>query len=406
MRIDVVSIFPAYLAPLRLSLVGRAITVGILDLRVHDLRDYTHDRHRTVDDAPYGGGPGMVMKPEPWGECLDEVLGTDPGDAVLLVPTPAGTPFRQDTAQELSRRNRLVLACGRYEGIDQRVAEHYRKRVDVREVSIGDYVLAGGEAAALVMIEAIARLLPGVLGNEGSAGRRLLRRGPGRTARSAGVHAAPGLAQPAGAGRPAVRRPRRRRALAQRAVPAAHRDRSVPTCCRRRDAGIGRSRPACGTLKPRRGSACRREPRDGAAPHELITGERRTTAGDLWRLRNGHPMHTLDSVNATSLRSDIPDFRPGDTVKVHVKVIEGSRSRIQMFQGAVIARQGGGIGETFTVRKVSFGVGVERTFPVHTPSVDKIEVVTRGDVRRAKLYYLRERRGKAAKIRERRHNAG
>lgn len=116
-------------------------------------------------------------------------------------------------------------------------------------------------------------------------------------------------------------------------------------------------------------------------------------------------MHNLDSVNAASLRTDIPQFRPGDTVKVHVKVIEGTRSRIQVFQGAVIARSGAGVSETFTVRKVSFGVGVERTFPVHTPIVEKIEVVTRGDVRRAKLYYLRDRRGKAAKIRERRVNS-
>ena len=115
-------------------------------------------------------------------------------------------------------------------------------------------------------------------------------------------------------------------------------------------------------------------------------------------------MNTLDSVDAASLRSDIPDFRPGDTVKVHVKVVEGTRSRIQVFQGVVIRRHGGGLGETFTVRKVSFGTGVERTFPVHTPVVEKIEVVTRGDVRRAKLYYLRELRGKKAKIREKRDN--
>ena len=113
-------------------------------------------------------------------------------------------------------------------------------------------------------------------------------------------------------------------------------------------------------------------------------------------------MNTLDALDAASLRDDIPDFRPGDTVKVHVRVIEGTRSRIQVFQGVIIRRQGGGIRETFTVRKVSFGVGVERTFPVHTPVVEKIEVLTRGDVRRAKLYYLRELRGKAAKIKEKR----
>jgi tRNA (guanine37-N1)-methyltransferase len=168
-RIDVVSIFPEYLAPLRLSLVGRAIAAGLIDLRIHDLRDWTHDRHRTVDDAPYGGGPGMVMKPEPWGECLDGLLEPPPSDAVLVIPTPSGVPFRQAEAQRLAERRHLVVACGRYEGIDQRVADHYRDRVTVLEVSIGDYVLAGGEAAALVMIEAIARLVPGVLGNAASA---------------------------------------------------------------------------------------------------------------------------------------------------------------------------------------------------------------------------------------------
>jgi len=119
-------------------------------------------------------------------------------------------------------------------------------------------------------------------------------------------------------------------------------------------------------------------------------------------LKDAKPMNTLDTVDAESLRSDVPDFRPGDTLKVHVRVIEGSRSRVQIFQGVVIRRQGGGLRETFTVRKVSFGVGVERTFPVHTPIIDKIEVVTRGDVRRAKLYYLRDLRGKAAKIKEKR----
>jgi large subunit ribosomal protein L19 len=113
-------------------------------------------------------------------------------------------------------------------------------------------------------------------------------------------------------------------------------------------------------------------------------------------------MNTLDTLDAASLRDDVPDFRPGDTLKVHVRVVEGNRSRIQVFQGAVIRRQGGGLRETFTVRKVSFGVGVERTFPVHTPVIEKIEVVTRGDVRRAKLYYLRDLRGKKAKIKEKR----
>ena len=167
MRVDVVTIFPDYLAPLELSLVGKARESGLLDLRVHDLRAWATDRHRPVDDTPLGGGAGMVMRADVWGEALDEVLGSDPADDVeLLVPTPAGEVFTQRTAERLADRPRLVLACGRYEGIDARVADHYRDRgVAVTEISIGDYVLNGGEVAALVVVEAVARLLPGVLGN-------------------------------------------------------------------------------------------------------------------------------------------------------------------------------------------------------------------------------------------------
>ena len=172
MRIDVVTSFPDYLKVLDLSLIGKAADRGPLDLHVHDLRDHAHDRHRTVDDTPLGGGAGMVMKPDVWGEALDEVLAVDTPGAprqVLIVPTPAGEVFTQRTAEDLARADHLVFACGRYEGIDARVAEHYRAAgIEVAELSIGDYVLSGGEAAALVMIEAIARLRPGVLGNPDS----------------------------------------------------------------------------------------------------------------------------------------------------------------------------------------------------------------------------------------------
>lgn len=163
MRVDVLTIFPDYLAPLRLSLVGKAREAGILDLRVHDLRDWTTDRHRTVDDTPFGGGAGMVMRPDVWGAALDDVL--TPG-AHLLLPTPSGEVLTQRTAHALAQDAHLVVACGRYEGIDARVAEHYRAAgVRVTEYSIGDYVLNGGEVAALVLVEAVARLLPGVVGN-------------------------------------------------------------------------------------------------------------------------------------------------------------------------------------------------------------------------------------------------
>jgi tRNA (guanine37-N1)-methyltransferase len=197
MRLDVISIFPEYFAPLDVSLIGKARERGTLDVRVHQLRDWAHDVHKTVDDTPYGGGPGMVMKPEVWGEAIDSVIGggafgasgasgvsiasvadgASAGDGAsvggglprVIVPTPSGRPFTQELAQELAAEPWLLFACGRYEGIDSRVMAEYATRLRVDEVSIGDYVLAGGEVAVLVMVEAIGRLLPGVLGNAQSA---------------------------------------------------------------------------------------------------------------------------------------------------------------------------------------------------------------------------------------------
>jgi tRNA (guanine37-N1)-methyltransferase len=207
MRVDIITIFPEYFGPLDLSLIGRARAAGLLDIAVHDLRTWTHDVHRTVDDTPYGGGPGMVMRPEPWGEALDALVpapavaaggsdpdlagageaasagagnaepagaggaepagagGADAAPARLVVPTPAGERFTQAMANRLAGERHLVFACGRYEGIDQRVLDHAATRMPVSEVSLGDYVLFGGEVAVLVMLEAITRLLPGVLGN-------------------------------------------------------------------------------------------------------------------------------------------------------------------------------------------------------------------------------------------------
>ncbi|KFU80433.1 tRNA (guanine37-N1)-methyltransferase [Amycolatopsis lurida] len=166
MRLDVVTIFPEYLDPLRAALLGRAIDRGLIEVGVHDLRNWTHDVHRAVDDAPYGGGPGMVMKPQIWGPALDDVCGEN---TRLVVPTPAGRPFTQAMAHRYAAEEHLVFACGRYEGIDQRVIDDAARRMPVDEVSIGDYVLVGGEAAVLVMVEAVVRLLPGVLGNARSA---------------------------------------------------------------------------------------------------------------------------------------------------------------------------------------------------------------------------------------------
>lgn len=190
MKIDVVSIFPEYLAGLQLSLIGKAVDQGLLDLDVHDLRSFTFDRHNTVDDSPYGGGAGMVMKAEPWALALEHILGggspgttsveqrvgaetevapkTGPetaGKPILIVPSPAGPVFNQRIAEELSTAEHIVFACGRYEGIDQRVIDWSAEHFDLRPMSIGDYVLNGGEVASMVMIEAVSRLIPGVIGN-------------------------------------------------------------------------------------------------------------------------------------------------------------------------------------------------------------------------------------------------
>ena len=173
LRIDIVTIFPEYFgSPLAVSLIGKAAARGDIDFRVHDLRRWAKDVHHSVDDVPFGGGPGMVMKPDVWGDALDEIIppGGDGGPARLVVPTPSGVPFAQDMAARYATEPRLVFACGRYEGIDGRVVEAMRAHLPVDEVSIGDYVLAGGEAAVLVMAEAVGRLLPGVLGNASSAG--------------------------------------------------------------------------------------------------------------------------------------------------------------------------------------------------------------------------------------------
>lgn len=171
MRIDVISIFPEYFEPLRVSLLGKAQAAGVIDVQRHDLRTWTHDRHRTVDDTPYGGGAGMVMRPEPWGAALDDlaplVRDADPGP-VIIFPSPAGERFTQRIARELATEPHLLFGCGRYEGIDERVFEDAAHRGRVRLLSLGDYVLNGGEVAAMAMIEAIARLVPGVVGNPDS----------------------------------------------------------------------------------------------------------------------------------------------------------------------------------------------------------------------------------------------
>ena len=352
------------------SSVARA-TSGLLDVRVHDPRAFTTDVHHAVDDAPFGGGAGMVMMPEPLFAAVEAVQPAAPVAAAVGERTALRPGAR---ARDLAAGDGFSLLCGRYEGVDQRVADHCCDG----ELSVGDYVLAGGEAAALVVIEAVTRLVPG-------------RDGQRRVVRGGVVRSQDGLVE-----------------YPQYTRPARFREWEVPAVLRSGDhARVARWRRAQSLRRTRQ-----RRPDLLAGPP---TAEEERLAGGV-PARRGRPLASLaracdlehltmnrtDLVDRAYLRDDIPDFAPGDTLKVHVRVVEGTRERVQLFQGAVIRRQGSGARETFTVRKVSFGVGVERTFPVHSPILAKIEVVTRGDVRRAKLYYLRDRIGKAAKIKEKR----
>ena len=374
MRIDVFTIFPAMVEGFAgQSLLGKAQESGVLDLRVHDLRVATTDPHRSVDDAPFGGGAGMVLMAEPVFAAVERAEPPRP----LLYLGPAGRRLDQAWARELAGADGFSLLCGRYEGVDERVREHL---VD-GELSIGDYVLGGGEVAAMVVLEAVGRLVPGVMGNDASADDESF---------SDGLLEYPHYTRP-----------------------AELRGWEVPEVLRSGDHAQGgplAPRPGAGAHPPapsrpargagwahRRGSAAARRVRPLSRRPPILVCPTHTESP-----ARSLAMQPTDLVDQTSLRTDIPDFAPGDTLKVHVRVVEGAKERLQVFQGAVIGRQGDGLRETFTVRKVSYGVGVERTFPVHAPSVAKIEVVTRGDVRRAKLYYLRDRAGKAAKIKEKR----
>jgi tRNA (guanine37-N1)-methyltransferase len=274
-QIDIITIFPDYFGPLSVSLIGKAAERGDITFGVHDLRDWTYDVHHTVDDAPFGGGPGMVMKPEPWGKALDSIApaGADP---LLVIPTPAGLPFSQQHAARYAAEPWLIFACGRYEGIDGRVAEEARSRMRVEEVSIGDYVLAGGEPAVLVMTEAICRLLPGVLGNAESAADDSF--GFGASPFTAG---SPGASSPGGpmAGLvegPAYTRPRIWR---DRAVPAVLLSGDHGAIARwRRDSALRRTAQNRPDLVARLASADRAASRAKDAPARLDEHDRTVLA--------------------------------------------------------------------------------------------------------------------------------
>ena len=378
MRIDVFTVFPEILrSPLRESLLGRAIE-ALVDVRVHDLRSWTDDRHRSVDDEAYGGGPGMVLKPEP---LFRSRVARPRSRAGAAARRPAAASIRPSCAS--SRANPTSRSCAAGTRVDERVVQG----LPAEEVSIGDYVLAGVSSRARADRGRDAPV-PGVIGKEES-------------------HERDSFAEPGVLDHPHYTRPPEFRGMTVPEVLRSGDHGAIERCGARRPsrrrAGKARSRPlaggqwqgatfhmqrrrlgpdiARGPTKPDKRSAEHHRAADTTVTRMLTSGshpparpgraDRRSAAGLLVSFL-AVPMNTTDLVEQSYLRKGLPSFRPGDTVKVHVRVVEGNRERVQVFQGVVIRRSGGGLRETFTVRKISFGVGVERTFPLHSPSIAKL----------------------------------
>ena len=357
MQIDVFTLFPHWFDWFRTQRhVTNAAALGHT-VETVDYRETTPMKNNRVDDVPFGGGAGMVLRVDVVEAALRARYGVDPVELReqrrVIALTPGGRLLDDQLADTLAGEEAITLLCGRYEGFDQRVIDHFC----TEEISIGRYVLAGGELAAMVVADTVLRKLPGSLGHADSADGGVLQPGARGRAGVPALHAPGRLAGLDGARRAALRAPRADPRMAARAEPS-----------------------------PRRGSATIGRRFRGPEPADALLA-----------------MSTvIDSLERAQLRR-VPRFQSGDRVKVHFQVVEGTRRRTQVFEGVVIKRQGEGVRETFTVRKQSFGVGVERTFPVHSPKIERIEVAARGDVRRAKLYYLRGRVGKRARVRERRY---
>ena len=420
MKIDILTIFPDFFrGPLDYGIIRRSRELGLVEISIHDLRNFTKDKHRTVDDRPFGGGEGMVLKPEPIFECLESLggltartervasqgSGSEQQSVILL--SAQGRKLDQALAAELARLERIVLICGRYEGVDERISEHLADR----EVSIGDYVLSGGELGAAVIVDTVTRLIPGAVGNEASTRQESFTAGvnveqsergandaPSSTCVSGGLLDYPHYTRPAefrGMAVPEVlvngnheeiRRWRRKRALAKTL-------RNRPDLLRQ--VTLSREDRRCWTKLemsfkfPPPGFLCSRRP----VTLRTKNWELRTGKGNIMRNQ------IIEKLLAKTRRTDLPKFGPGDTIRVQVKIREGEKERLQAFEGVVIARSRGAQ-PSFTVRKMSFGQGVERIFPVDSKVIDKVELVRSAKVRRAKLYYLRNLRGKAARLKE------
>ena len=362
LSVDVVTEFPEMIRGfLSESMIGRASRKGAVRFRIVNPRDFTEDKRHTTDDRPYGGGPGMIMLPDPLVRAVESVR--EEGSKVLLM-TPSGKPFVQADAHRLAQERHLIFLCGHYEGIDDRV----RQILQPEEISIGDYVLTNGALPAACVIDATVRLLPGVLGGDGATQDESFETGL--------------LDFP------------------QFTHPVEYRGLRVPEVLQSGNHAkirAWRQEQAERLTLERRPDLAAKAAR--LRPFSLPRTDPPRNRNQQTYNRRNEMSNVLDEITAEGLKKDVPEFAIGDQVKVYVKIKEGDKTRDQAFGGVVIARKGAGANETFTVRHVAYGVGVEKVFPVHSPFISKIVVEAHSHVRRAKLYFLRDRKGKAARLR-------
>jgi tRNA (guanine37-N1)-methyltransferase len=372
MKIVVVTLFPEFVAQaLGYGVLGRAIERGVLAVETVDPRQFATDVHRTVDDRPYGGGPGMVLKAEPLRQAIEEAARRVPAARRIYLAAD-GVPVTQPKVAELATGDGLVLVAGRYEGVDERLVEAYTDE----SLSVGDVVLTGGELPALTVIDAVARLLPGTLGTPESAEQESF---------SGGLLDWPHYTRP--------------EVWAGHAVPAVLTGGNHAAIDRwRRKQALGRTHERRPDLLEKRGMS--EEERRLLEEYLAEQDATRHGARDATTAERRDMSNIIATLEKERMQREVPDFGPGDTVVVEVKVKEGDRERVQAYEGVVIAKSNRGLNSSFTVRKISHGEGVERVFQTYSPALGAITVKRRGNVRRAKLYYLRSRTGKAARIEE------
>ena len=379
MQVAVVTLFPEMFAELtEHGVSGRGIETGLLELSFWNPREYCTDKHRNVDDKPFGGGPGMLMKTEPLlatiGAAWAGLGGRESGKSRCIYLSPQGQRINHQKVTELAALESITLVCGRYQGIDARVIE---AEVD-EELSLGDFVLSGGEIAAMALLDALIRIQPGALGDEDSATQDSLMDGL--------LHA------------PEYTRPQQ---VEGRVVP--------PVLLSGDHAAIAhwRNKQRLGVTWLKRPDLLDRL--ELSQEQQALLDEFKQSTGQTERdpvLHLGQELSKMsknkiiEKIETEQMGKELPEFGPGDTVVVQVKIKEGDRERLQAFEGVVIGKRNRGLNSSFTVRKISHGVGVERTFQTFSPLVDSVTLKRRGDVRQAKLYYLRELTGRAARISE------